>query len=279
MQMFRGLAAVFCVGVVAPAAWADATGTAGVDTAAHTTVVVEPQQSLWSISGKLLNDPWLWPLLYCDNQGKVGNPEKIAVGQVLNYRTDYTLDEKAAATKLAWEFSPEKVNLQLCPEVKAREVAIQNATPAPTAVPTPAATPSPVPTSEFGKLYLGVGWPDVKLRYSFQEPIDIEFKTAFGSGIQVYSGRVYWTYWSYRGALPLDLTTGLEGGIMNMHDDAGLNGGGADGLVFAGVETPLGKWGRLSVDLGPAYVSLHDNESNVDAWEWVITTGFYIRLF
>jgi hypothetical protein len=133
-----------------------------------------------------------------------------------------------------------------------------------------------VPTPERGGLFLGVGWPDVKVRYGFEAPIDLEAKAAFGSGMQVYSGRVYWTY--LRGQ-DLDLMAGVEGGYMNLQGADGLYGGGAHGGLFTGVEAPLGRWLRLSVDIGPDCYEEHSGNQSVSNIGWVVTTGIYLKLF
>jgi len=134
----------------------------------------------------------------------------------------------------------------------------------------------PNDTLERGGLYLGAGWPEAKVRYGFEAPIDLEVKAAFGSGMQVYSGRVYWTYLHGQG---LDLTLGLEGGYMNLQGADDLYGGGAHGGLFIGVEAPIGKWLRLSLDLGPNYLEEHSDNQSVSNLEWVITTGIYLKLF
>jgi hypothetical protein len=250
------------------------------DTAEHTVVVVEAHESLWSLSAKLLNDPWLWPLLFCDNRDSVRNPELIEVGQTLRYRTDYTPQEKDSATRLAWKFTPENADLQLCPEVKAREAAVAKALkPAPNPTPVPAPASVGAPSREGAGLWVGAGWPEVKVRWGFEAPLDVELKAEFGAGMQVGALRGYWIARSWRGPVPLDLTLGLEGGMMHMGGDGLASGDGFHGLAFAGLEIPLGSRFRVSADLGPGYYSVFSGGASAADWEWVVTTGIYVRLF
>jgi hypothetical protein len=150
------------------------------------------------------------------------------------------------------------------------------AIPSALATPVPAPMLTPVPSAGSKGLYLGAGWPEVKLRYGFNAPIDLEAKAAFGSGMQVYSGRLYWAYLSGQ---DLSLTLGMEGGYMNLAGADGLYGGGAHGGLFTGVEAPLGPWLRLSLDLGPDYLEVHSGSQSVSNLEWVVTTGIYLKLF
>ncbi|KDN13908.1 peptidoglycan-binding protein LysM [Snodgrassella communis] len=48
--------------------------------------VVKNGDTLWSISGKYLYNPWQWPQLWGSNRAQIQNPQKIYPGQVLSLR-------------------------------------------------------------------------------------------------------------------------------------------------------------------------------------------------
>ena len=45
--------------------------------------VVVPGDTLWSIAGRFMRDPWRWPQLFELNKDQLSNPDKIKPGQVL----------------------------------------------------------------------------------------------------------------------------------------------------------------------------------------------------
>lgn len=142
-------------------------------------------------------------------------------------------------------------------------------------------------------LYVGVGWPDAKVRYDFKAPFSLEGKYAFGDGISVASGRLYYR-WLKLGAI--EITSGVEGGYINFAAGAGDdlavgmtssptmvktpagNGWEAEGFVGAELNAFSDRV-KVAIDFGPAYLSLGSGGANVTAVEWIVTTGFYVRLF
>jgi len=66
--------------------------------------VVKSGECLWWIAEyeDIYNDPFMWPLIYNTNKGKINNPDLIYPGQTLDIpRSGYTMDEVREARRLA----------------------------------------------------------------------------------------------------------------------------------------------------------------------------------
>ncbi len=57
--------------------------------------------TLWGISDKQLNDPFLWPLIYWSNSRSINDPDLIYPNQMLKIWADYEANHKAKARKMA----------------------------------------------------------------------------------------------------------------------------------------------------------------------------------
>ncbi len=84
------------------------------------TYTVEKCDDLWSIAAKpqIYNDPWLWPLLWDANKGKISDPNKIKEGTVLMVPRGVTDAQKqqARARALAFpKYIPPKGAKRYCP--------------------------------------------------------------------------------------------------------------------------------------------------------------------
>lgn len=57
--------------------------------------------TLWGISDKQLNDPYLWPLIYWSNSRSIKDPDLIYPNQMLKIWADYEMNHKSDARKFA----------------------------------------------------------------------------------------------------------------------------------------------------------------------------------
>lgn len=122
------------------------------------------------------------------------------------------------------------------------------------------------------KWSIGIGNPYICLKYSTSPKFSIEGRGAFGSGISVYSLRLYRNFPSR------DKTTtfiGLEGGTINF-DKPDIEGNGYVGMIFLGFERSISKRLTFLFDIGPAYISLSSEETSVEGIEWVYNLGMNI---
>lgn len=89
-----------------PPKWVKPVTGAPAPVALPTTYTVEKCDDLWSISAKpqIYDDPWLWPLLWDANSGKIKDPNKIKEGTVLDVPRGVSDDAKAAARKKSAAF-------------------------------------------------------------------------------------------------------------------------------------------------------------------------------
>lgn len=122
---------------------------------------------------------------------------------------------------------------------------------------------------------IGLGNPYICLKYSASPKFSIEGRGAFGSGISVYSLRLYHNF-SHQ-----DKTTtfiGGEAGTINF-DKPDIEGNGYVGMLFLGFEHSISKRLTFLFDIGPAYISLSSEGTLVEGVEWVYNLGmnFYFK--
>jgi hypothetical protein len=126
-----------------------------------------------------------------------------------------------------------------------------------------------------GELSLGLGYPYGSIRYG-GEKVAGEFKAAFGSGIQLYAGRLYWHFLNTDS---LRLFTGGEFGYIKLSGTYDLSGSGWEFGVFAGIETFITNWLSIALDFSPTYISLESNNVGVDGIEYVVNLAIYVFPF
>lgn len=78
--------------------------------------IVVPGDTLWSISGRYLKDPWKWPELFKMNQDQIKNPHRIYPGNVL------VLDRSAQEAQLRL-LQDQANTVKLSPKVRAESLA------------------------------------------------------------------------------------------------------------------------------------------------------------
>jgi len=122
---------------------------------------------------------------------------------------------------------------------------------------------------------LGLGYPDLRARLTLGAGVDAEAKFAFEQGIQVYTGRVYWTV---AGFGPLKVDVGGEGGYGNFNGVNSLSGGGPVVGGFLGLEYPFAGRLRFSVDAGPFRVRASTEGYAYETTQMVFNTALYIYL-
>lgn len=147
------------------------------------------------------------------------------------------------------------------------------ATPAPTPAPTPAATPQ---DADLSSLAVGVGYPDVRLRLGFGDGWNAEAKGAFGEGLQIYSGRLYWDFAKVG---PLLAMAGAEAGVAEFANVDSVTGSGFYGEAFVGLEYPFAHRLRLSVDAGPARLQAASGGQTYASTDVIFNTALYFYFF
>jgi len=129
------------------------------------------------------------------------------------------------------------------------------------------------------RIGVGLGYPYFSLKYGFSPKWCAELRGAFGSGIAVIGGRLYYN-WNCE-----KRTVIYCGGEMDYvtFDTEGIAGNGFLGLVFIGGEHFISKSFAVSLDIGPVYTKLTDSEYSdvsVSGIDWVVNIGinFYFSL-
>jgi hypothetical protein len=90
------------------------------DTGMKAQYVVKPGDSLWKIAskGKVLGDPFRWPLIFKANRDQIQDPDFIEARQDLSFKKNYTKEEIEDAVKKAQitpPFEPRKQPRKVLP--------------------------------------------------------------------------------------------------------------------------------------------------------------------
>lgn len=121
------------------------------------------------------------------------------------------------------------------------------------------------------RMGIGLGNPYICIKYHATKRLAYEVRGAFGSGINVYSARVYRNFTPRGKAVTF---AGLEGGIISF-DKEDIEGDGSFGMLFVGFENSLFEKLTFSFDIGPAYITLSSDAASVGGMEWVYNLGIY----
>jgi hypothetical protein len=126
------------------------------------------------------------------------------------------------------------------------------------------------------ELSIGIGYPFLGLKYDFMPEIAGEIKYAStGQGIWVIAGRGYWNLLQTD---KINVFSGIEFGQINFnHLD--ISGDGQEYGPFVGIEYNLAANRGLTLDIAPTFIDLKSQGIINNGLEWVITAGFYWRVF
>ena len=129
------------------------------------------------------------------------------------------------------------------------------------------------------KLGIGLGYPYLSVKYGINSRWSGELRGAFGSGIVVAGGRVYYNLNPEKRAV---IYYGLEMDYVSFNTDD-ISGNGYLGLIFVGGEYFINKNLTVCMDIGPVYTKLADSEYSdvsVSGIDWVVNIGinFYFSL-
>ena len=140
-----------------------------------------------------------------------------------------------------------------------------------------AQTPDP-PTAaqDQPRLEIGLGWPDLRLRYNLWGPLDVEAKVAAAQGEIAYAGRLYWRACSLG---PVTLVLGGEGGGLNYSAIDSLHGDGSYYGPFAGLQYRFVRQWALLVDYGPAWIHVNAQGGGITEQQWILNTALYFTVF
>ena len=122
---------------------------------------------------------------------------------------------------------------------------------------------------------IGIGYPYLGVRSDILSGLEAEIKYASSDGIQVSALRGYWDF--YR-ALKFKGYVGAEGGLIGFNAQ-GLAGAGFEYGIFLGGEYKILENLGLTLDIGPALISLEAKEAEAAGVEWIVTTGIYFNVF
>jgi len=116
---------------------------------------------------------------------------------------------------------------------------------------------------------IGLGNPYLSMKYHASIRTAYEVRAAFGTGINVYSARYYRNF-NPKGKSVIFL--GLEAGSIAFTKED-IRGSGYFAMLFVGLERFITKKMTLSLDIGPAYISLSSDDISAQGVEFVYNLG------
>jgi len=123
------------------------------------------------------------------------------------------------------------------------------------------------------KFGIGLGYPYFSARYGFNDKFTGEVRGASGSGIEVFSGRGYYNFYSDKEVLGF---CGAEAGVINF-DTEDTPGAGTIGMLFFGGEYFVNQNLSCQFDIGPAYININTEEIGqeftAEGIEWIFNLG------
>jgi len=122
------------------------------------------------------------------------------------------------------------------------------------------------------KWAIGVNYPGISIKHKTKNKTAWELKAQSGSDILVLGPR-YYRYLTNSG---VNLFWGLEADYISFKGNESKGSGFAGG-VFAGGEIALAEQLSLSMDFGPMYINLSENDysQSVSGLEYIVNMGIY----
>lgn len=123
---------------------------------------------------------------------------------------------------------------------------------------------------------LGLGYPDARLRVAFAQNWSVEAKTALGSGMQIYGGRLNYNFFNFG---PVRALVGTEAGYIKLDGLETLTGDGSYGQGYLGFDWQVTRRVGLEIDGGPALIRLQAEGQSVSATELLFNAAVYLNLW
>jgi hypothetical protein len=123
-----------------------------------------------------------------------------------------------------------------------------------------------------GRVGIGLGFPYLSLKYGITHQAAFELRCAYMDGILVAGGRLYYNINPQRQLVGY-IT--LEGDYISFRDVEGLSGSGYIFAIFFGGELFASRSVSITGDIGPAYISIKDNDTgaSVNPIQFVANLG------
>ncbi|MCX7716409.1 MAG: hypothetical protein N2Z73_03235 [Endomicrobia bacterium] len=134
---------------------------------------------------------------------------------------------------------------------------------------------------------IGIGWPFLSLKYNFLKKISSEVRFATSEGINVFSLRGYYNFYSIRKEnfstyplknINLKCFSGIELGYITFNTMS-ISGNGYEGSAFIAAEYFLTKSLSFLVDFTPTFVYLNSEGVSVEGFEMVTNLVIYYYLW
>ena len=123
---------------------------------------------------------------------------------------------------------------------------------------------------------VGVGFPDIRVRYKAWGPLDVEAKVAADSESVAYAARLYYNPYTVG---PVKLLVGAEGGGLSFSGLDSLSGTGGYWEPFVGLQYVfIPRW-SLQADVGPAWISETSHGVSVTDQQWIANFALYYAIF
>lgn len=137
------------------------------------------------------------------------------------------------------------------------------------------------------KIGIGLGWPYLSIKYNFLKKLSSEIRFATGEGINVYSLRGYYDFYSFKKGnfetfsfknINLKCFSGIEAGYITF-DTMEMIGNGYETSIFVGAEYFITKNFSILIDFAPTFIYLRaedfSTEFSIDGIEIVANVALY----
>jgi hypothetical protein len=132
--------------------------------------------------------------------------------------------------------------------------------------------PVPAPST----LAVGVGYPDLRVRYDFARSWAVEAKGSWAEGLQAYGARLND---GFAHAGPLTLLAGAEAGWLKFDGIQTISGTGAYEQAYVGIELPFAQRWKLELDGGPLWAQLSSEGQSASGVDLVVDAALYLYVW